>query len=245
MRPNLNLKIQLPTQPSVSGSTQRTQLDARAHLEGSFDQIKAEMQRCIPTRFSPLHSAPTYLTAQSSMQSSAPGWRISHSLSDVFMHVTRNESQNSDNRFVGDKLHISVHPGQVGKAFDTLAPLLMSKESPTEQWKVTNMAHPNVISAPDNRTVKNAQFTLYLKPDKPDGTYSSAYLQKVKDLIETAESGLSYNGISHSQDKPSSDAAANNWGFTSWRNEYQSSRNGDIQQQNQQKHEPFFKLISS
>jgi phosphothreonine lyase len=135
----------------------------------------------------------------------------------------------------GDKFHISVDEAQLKSAFNAIAPLLFSADSPIREWKRSIV---EIINS--TRLSQGAQFTLYASTDK-DGHYSAAGLKKIRDFMNELDRTLTEHGIGKGV-RPQSDVAPDHWHHVSYRNENRSSREesgGDAL-----KNEPFYRLVS-
>lgn len=158
---------------------------------------------------------------------------------DVFIHAKRREG-GSQGEFQGDKLHLSIAPDRLAAAFELLAPMLFSEDSPIDKWKITDLAKAPM----DSRVAKGAQFTLYIKPAQEDGAYQADELNKIRHLVENIEQTLSRHAIPVGA-RPDSDIAPHHWQFTSYRNEFHSDREGNAAQSGRLHEEPAYQLLTN
>lgn len=130
-----------------------------------------------------------------------------------------------------EKVHLSVHPDDVGKAYDVLAPILNRPDCPIHRWKVVdiNEARIEIIKLTDqlntetdpakrqelNRKLNDAErlhegahFTLYAMPGQ-DGPEVAAVLREMEDALQQA-------GI-RTSDRPESDEPLPNMQYSSFR----------------------------
>ncbi|MTD21751.1 type III effector [Pseudomonas sp. CCM 7891] len=196
-------------------------------------------------RFTPNYGAPTYEVAQQASGEIHGGWSVKNNAINnkkfPFISLKRNPPVEEE-KSVGDKFHISVNPKDMPKAFEIISRLINAEESPLNSWKATDTSR---VDPRDTRISLGAQFTLYPKPDRADGTYSPEYMGKTQALITTIEQELQAAGIGQSDNKPASDVSAPQWHYASYRNEFRSDREGSPSQSASLKEEPFFKLMSS
>ncbi len=194
-------------------------------------------------RFSLNLNVPNLEVARHASNEHHGGWQINNNLANTrypFITLKRSAAR-QEQKSVGDKLHISVNQKDVPKAFEVMGKLINSQESPINSWKVTDIAR---IDPRDTRLSQGAQFTLYPKPDLPDGSYSPKHIGKINALVRTLEQSLAAQGIEKSEHKPASDVSAPQWEYASYRNEFRSDRQGSSSQSTALKEEPFFKLVS-
>lgn len=197
------------------------------------------------TRFTPNYAAPTFEVAQQSSGEIHGGWRVKnyalHDKKFPFIKLTRTPSK-EEGPSVGDKFHISVEKKDVPKAFEIISRIVNSPESPINSWKTSDVDR---MDPRDTRLSLGAQFTLYAKPDRTDGTYSPEHMGKMQALVNTLEHALQAEGIGRSDHPPASDVSAPQWRYTSYRNENRSDRKGSTAHTEALKNEPFFKLVTS
>ncbi|WP_257626990.1 type III effector [Pseudomonas sp. Xaverov 259] len=209
---------------------------------GLENMSQADVAQHANVRFKPNHGAPTYEVAQQSNGEIFQGWRVKNHAPIAkkypfikFVRTPAKEEQTS----VGDKFHISVAQKDMPKAFDVISKLISSEDSPINSWKATDV---NRVDPRDTRISQGAQFTLYAKPDRTDGTYSPEHMGKIQALVKAIEQALQQAGIGKSDNKPDSDVSVPQWGYVSYRNEIRSDRQGSESQSASLKLEPFFKL---
>lgn len=195
-------------------------------------------------RFTPNYGAPTFEVAQQSTGEIFGGWSSKNNALKLknfpFIKLTRMPAK-EEGKSVGDKFHISVTQKDVPKAFEVIGKLINSEDSPINSWKATDVTRTDPR---DTRISQGAQFTLYPKPDRTDGTYSPAYMGKIQALVKTIEQALQQAGVGKSDHQPASDVSAPQWGYVSYRNEIRSDRQGSDSQSASLKREPFFKLTA-
>ncbi|WP_256347091.1 type III effector [Pseudomonas sp. D2002] len=210
-------------------------------LEGMSN---AEVARHANVSFTPNHGVPTYEVAKQSTGEIFAGWSSENKALKYknfpFIKFTRTPAK-QEGRSVGDKFHISVAQKDMAKAFEVVGKLINSEDSPINSWKATDVSRADPR---DTRISQGAQFTLYPKPDRTDGTYSPEHMGKIQALVKAIEQALQEAGISKSEHKPASDVSAPAWGYVSYRNEDRSNRVGSESQSAALKQEPFFKLIA-
>lgn len=219
--------------------------NASAELRGmTRNDVAASTQ----TRFALNLGAPTYDVAMSGRGEQHAGWSALNQSAltgtDAFIHMNRINPK-SQGDFAGDKIHLSVEPQHVETAFNAIAKILHAEDGPVDRWKVTDMSrmHPN-MSPEQQRVTLGAQFTIYAKPDRPDNTYSSQYMGKVRGMISNIEDELRHANVAPSNHRPASDVASQHWQFASYRNENSSDRTGSSSQSHSLESEPFFQLIA-
>ena len=170
----------------------------------------------------------------------AGGFRKTHGDFLVFINpstVFINAGRPNDDVESGDKLHVSVDGSQVESAFDALAGLLFSSDSPINQWKVTDMSR---LPSTD-RVAQGAQLTLFINPRK-GARYGAQHLRNVREFIDRIETTLTDQGVEPGI-RPESDVASRHWRYVSYRNEFACGRAGSEAHRLQLAQEPFFKLI--
>lgn len=207
---------------------------------GAENISKADIAPYTRTCFKLNHAAPTFEVAQRSSGQSYGGWRVENEARRSFISFKRTQPRKHEES-VGDKFHISVSKADVPKAFEILSKLINAENSPINAWKTTDVTRTDPR---DTRLSQGAQFTLYPKPDRADGTYSPEFLGKTQALVNTIEQELKCAGIRKSDHKPASDVSAPQWGYVSYRNEHRSNRVGSESQSAALRDEPFFKLTS-
>ncbi|MEJ8799741.1 type III effector phosphothreonine lyase [Trinickia caryophylli] len=210
----------------------------RSSLITEFDALARELGQMSQSELKPSRDPITYGAMNSGgyMKLHA-GFALFKRPSDVFINALRRQSSPSS----GDKLHVSVDESRVEDAFDTIAGLLFSDDSPIDQWKIVDTRR--VAKLKDTRVSHGANITLYVEPS--NGTaYSSRDLSRVRALIDQIEAMLSQAGIAPGI-PPASDAVAPQWRYVSYRNEHMSSReDGGPMQRSRLAGEPFFRLVS-
>lgn len=149
-----------------------------------------------------------------------------------------------------DKFHISVKQDQVENAFQAIVGLLLSADSPIDNWKVTNMDKAQEQAAEDelaHRVSVGAQFTLYLRTPDEDGPYSTDQMIKLRFFIEALEAALMTSWVDQGE-TPDSDISGNAWSYISYRNEEKSSRLTEganrLQEQNTLENEAVFRALT-
>ncbi|OPA89000.1 type III effector [Pseudomonas fluorescens] len=206
---------------------------------------KADIAPFANTRFTLNYAAPTYEVAQQSSGQIHGGWRVENKAlrheNFPFIKFTRIPPKGGG-QTPGDKFHISVAKKDVPKAFELISRLINSPESPIDSWKTSDVDR---MDPRDTRLSLGAQFTLYPKPDRADGTYSPEFMGKMHALVSTIEQQLQAEGVGRSDHPPASDVSAPQWRYTSYRNEHRSDREGSAGQTEALKNEPFFKLVAS
>ncbi|MBZ6068374.1 hypothetical protein [Aeromonas schubertii] len=234
MKAKFNLApLTLPvTPPEPQSVAQTEQLQAR--LPELAQQIRSQPT---PT-LRPDGFPPSYQTMQQTNFAARHGDYRLHTGGDVFIHATREQGR-AEGEFQGDKVHLSVHPDHLDRAFAELGPLLFSGDSPIDKWKVTDLAKVDR----DSRVAKGAQFTLYIKPEQADSQYQARDLGRVRHFIEQLESSLNRAGIPLGE-APASDVAPHHWHYTSYRNEHRSDRDGSADQATRLREEPVYRLLT-
>ncbi len=213
--------------------------------DGGLDEIsKKDIQANNNKRFTLNYGLPTYEVAQRSFGDEYGGWRVNNSVTTTSFINFKRVPATGHGSSVGDKFHLSVAPQDVIKAYDIISKLVAAENSPIDSWKVTDMGRLRGDTPQERRISQGAQFTLYPKPDRANGTYSPEYMGKLHSLVATIEQELRAAGIGQSEHKPASDVSARDWQFTSYRNENRSGRAGSPDQSAALKQEPFFQLVS-
>ncbi len=145
----------------------------------------------------------------------------------VFINFKLNIPDHEQVDLSGDKWHISVHIDDVPAAFNLLASILLRKNSPVTEWKVTDMSDTRIDSASVQRVRQGAQFTLYFRPGQEQG-YSAEDLARIKKFGETLDQHLLQGGI-RTGVVPDSDIIISN--YRSYRNDKLIPANDSINQQ--------------
>lgn len=241
------MRLESPPSPYMSESLIKAMLDGEnPHDTGGLENMRKEdIAPYTHARFTPNFCAPTFEVALQSKGETYGCWSVkNHAVEDKsYPYITlKRTPAKKEGKSVGDKFHISVDKKDVPKAFEVISKVINAEDSPINSWKTTDVTR----SDPRNtRLTLGAQFTLYPKPDRTDGTYSPAYMGKIHALVKTIERELQAAGVGQSDHKPASDVSAPQWGYVSYRNEVRSDREGSPQQSASLKEEPFFKLTSS
>jgi phosphothreonine lyase len=163
---------------------------------------------------------------------------VTNSDEDVFIHARR-EPAHLAGSFEGDKFHLSVHKEDVPHAFNALSDLLFSEDCPFDKWKVTDMTR----LASGHRVSEGAQFTCYAKPGTEDSCYTAEGLHRIRCFMDQLEATLIDHDIRPGQ-QPESDVRPPFWQYTSYRNELRSQREGNENQSEALRNEPFYRLIT-
>ncbi|MCX9560875.1 type III effector, partial [Vibrio cholerae] len=171
IRPSLKIDLSSIEQEPKVHSRKNTQDWMRSNMATIL-----EAKKILPKiRMSNNHEPPSYERVKDAgFGFDTKGWHVSNTFEDVFIHVSRNEGK-LKGEYDGDKIHISVSYDNLKGAYNSIAPILYSNDSPFDKWKVTDNSKCSVGS----RVSDGAQFTLYAKPDKDDSTYSAEYLKSV------------------------------------------------------------------
>jgi phosphothreonine lyase len=190
--------------------------------------IQVQMGQLPPSTFSPGTNVPAYETfqngsyKQSSDKPESPEIKNEdyhfHPDPQGFTEANRTSGPGSNSKFEGQKIHISVDPNDPKKAYDALAPLLFSPDSPIDRFKMTNMGEAQgAANDAATRVSQGAQFTLYLKPNQ-DGKFDAEHLKKIQSFVGEAETRLQQGGVGHGT-VPNTDAALPGQGYASFRTE--------------------------
>lgn len=130
-----------------------------------------------------------------------------------------------------EKVHLSVHPDDIGRAYEVLAPILNDPNSPIPRWKVVdiNEARVDIIKLTDElaketdpakqqelqkrlaeaeRLHDGAQFTIYAMPGQ-DGAEVGALVRQMEEALRKA-------GI-RTTERPGSDEPLPNTDYSSFR----------------------------
>ncbi|KAF2406523.1 phosphothreonine lyase [Pseudomonas antarctica] len=238
------MRVEISPAPYISSGFKEALLNGRNPFDtgGLENMSHADVAPHANVRFTPNYGAPTFEGVQQSSGEVLGGWRSENKALKFkkfpFIKLTRTPAK-EEGKSVGDKFHISVAQQDVPKAFEVISKLIHSKDSPINSWKATDLSR---VDPRDTRISQGAQFTLYPKPDRTDGTYSPEYMGKIQALVKTLEQALQEAGIGKSEHTPASDVSAPQWGYVSYRNEVRSDRQGSESQSAALKQEPFFKL---
>lgn len=237
----LNLSLNFDTSPAALAPKKNTAAEL-ARMD------KSEVSAHLQTRFALNHGAPAYEVALQACGDHYNGWEAVNRAAtgtDAFIHLSRINPK-SQGEFAGDKVHLSVLPEHVPKAFTIIGQLVNADDGPVDTWKVTDMtlAHPD-LPIEQQRVLLGAQFTIYAKPDQVDNTYSPEYMGKMCGMVMSIEQALQQEGVAQSPRRPDSDISLVHWQFTSYRNEYRSDRTGSSYQNTALGQEPFFQLMES
>ncbi|MFC0141005.1 type III secretion system effector phosphothreonine lyase [Erwinia mallotivora] len=209
------------------------------NLKNNFYTLHNQMQKMPISQFSAAQHASDYSRLrQSGFYTVTEGFRLNKHDDDVFMHARR-ETPHCKGEFSGDKFHISVSGDQVPKAYNALAGLLFSDDSPIDKWKLTDMQR----AVQQCRVGVGAQFTLYVKPDQENSYYSASSLHITRQFTERLESILSENEVIPGQ-HPESDVQPEKWKYLSYRNELRSRHEGGKIQSQVLCEEPFYRLMT-
>ncbi|WP_294735269.1 type III effector [uncultured Pseudomonas sp.] len=239
------MQISSTTQLNIMGTIFGKEWRDKHNTGGLEDMEQKQLAATNNALFKLNYSAPTYEVAQQSSGEIYGGWSVNNTVDETSFINFKRVPPNGQGQTAGDKFHISVAPQDVTKAYDILSKLLTAENSPIDSWKVTDMGRLTQNTAGERRISQGAQFTLYPKPDRADGTYSPEYMGKLQSLVKTIEQELRGAGIGQSEHKPASDVSAQQWQYASYRNANRSDRQGSPDQSDALKKEPFFKLISS
>ncbi len=240
------MRVETSPPPYISLGVRDALLNGRSPFDtgGLENMSNADVARHANVRFSPNYGAPTFEVAQQSTGEVLGGWSCENKALKLkkfpFIKFTRTPAK-EEGKSVGDKFHISVTQKDVPKAFEVISTLIHSEDSPINSWKTTDVSR---VDPRDTRISQGAQFTLYPKPDRTDGTYSPEHMGKIRALVKALEQELQEAGVGKSEHKPASDVSAPQWGYVSYRNEVRSDRQGSESQSAALKQEPFFKLIA-
>lgn len=203
------------------------------------DRLLRQMRGLPLPAFLDAGHVPSYSDARTSgLIAVSHGFRFDTSGLDVFIHARR-EQPHCQGHFAGDKFHLSVERTLVPEVFRMLGGLLLSETSPIDTWKVTDIERAD----PQARVSVGAQFTLYVKPDGADSSYTAAGLNRLRSLVERIESILVGHGVAPGQ-HPDSDVRPPQWQYTSYRNEFRSEREGGERQRQSLSDEPFYRLMT-
>lgn len=237
IRPNLNLNSLPPKFTSVAVA--QTKMPTPENLKANLNLFRDRMKNMERPLFREDCFSPSYKEIQSSgFATMSQGFFVSNIGDDAFIHARR-EMPQCQGEFDGEKFHISVQSEHVEKAFGTLSGLLFSEDSPIDKWKITDMDRADSQS----RGSASAQFTLYVKPDRNDSSYTESFLHKTRSFVEEIELRLSENDVPSGQ-LPESDVKPANWKYVSYRNELRSQREGCEAQSQQLRQEPFYRLMT-
>lgn len=215
--------------------------------------LQEQMRDLSPPSFGRATGIPRYEALTGCYNGSYNGFGIgSWAGVDPFIKVDRDEPR-AAGEFAGDKFHLSVSQEDVPRAFEQLSGLLFSQDSPIDKWKISNQGHQglgqgvNSERSLQNRVKVGAQFTLYVKPDTVDSTYTAEGLSRTRHFVEQLEKELEANGIAPGE-RPASDVFPDRWRYTSYRNERRSVREGSPAMLARQREglasEPFYQLMT-
>ncbi|MBB6155169.1 phosphothreonine lyase [Pseudomonas sp. JAI115] len=231
------LHLNLPARPAPAFGTEKY-FSPPAHLLLNFDRLTEQMRSEPAPSFRRDPHAPDYDAALGDHSLQHNGFRIHNGWRDAFIHARR-DAPPRDNRFAGDKLHLSVDREQVPQAFNAMASLLLSDDCPIEEWKVTDIHRV----AAGSRVSEGTQFTLYIKLDKDSLQYTAQGLNSVRHFVQALEATLIEQQIRPGQ-RPDSDVYPVQWQYSSYRNEWRSEREGSEVQSRALQEEPFYRLIA-
>ncbi|SDR35374.1 type III effector phosphothreonine lyase [Pseudovibrio sp. Tun.PSC04-5.I4] len=239
------LSLKMPVAPSLLNQPRQQaaanpQANQPGGLAGKQDAISQQIKDLPAPVFRPAFNAPTFESAKGSgWGAENNGWQTSNiENQDSFIHSKRVDTK-AQGKYAGDKIHLSIQPSQVPKAYDAINSLLFSEDSPVDKWKVTDMTRVSEGS----RVQQGAQFTLYLRPTAGDSQYTAQDIKTDKSFIEAIEHKLSLEGFEPGK-RPDSDVSPHHWDFASYRNEERSTRDGGVAQTEALKREPVFELLS-
>jgi hypothetical protein len=206
----------------------------------NFDQLKEEIKTTKPIQaLQKITSSISFDDVHPTLFSPPPapinGFQVFDMKGEFIKFTRQNKKQQGD--FLGDKLHISVNPQQMEKAFNVLAGLLFLTESPFDTWKATSLN--SIAQFPHIRVVKGFQFTCYICPSQANG-YDIKDILMIRSMIISIENLLKREGIEPGT-IDQSDVKAPQWSYVSYRNEFRSSRD---QPNPQLAQEDFFKLLN-
>ncbi|QUS56053.1 hypothetical protein [Pseudovibrio brasiliensis] len=203
-----------------------------------------------PPQFQQIETPLDYESIKSRRTGEIDGFRFSNQPDKSgFINFERTTRQNQGGN-MGDKLHISVSQEQIQQAFDAVAGLLLSPDSPVDSWKVTNF-DLSVEKAKDNefarRVTAGAQFTLYIRTKQDGAPYTTEQLVKTRFFVEELENALMTSWV-ESGEIPQSDVSGTDWSYVSYRNEEKSDRIGDPEEQKKRRDqlqgEPVFQALT-
>jgi hypothetical protein len=147
-----------------------------------------------------------------------------------------------DNKFEGQKIHISVDPAKAKEAYEALAPLLFSADSPIDRFKMTDMGEAQAAGTDEaNRVSQGAQFTIYLKPDPKQNEFNASHLNKIHSFVGKVTENLQQSGVGPGT-RPSSDAELPG-DYASFRNEKLAESN-DKESAEKSKQDPVYQILN-
>lgn len=170
------------------------------------------------------------------------------SKSFAFVEVSRPDPRNPDPIKASDKMHLSIHPEDMERAFQVLAPILFDDSNPCPHWKMSNLReldpttegnrdHLRRLESDEERAKATeklkrvhdgAQFTFYVaytdddvrdRWDAPPSPQSDK-LTRFRDFVERVEDALTTAGI-RTGAKPGSDVSGGH-SYFSYRDEENS-----------------------
>src|ERR1700754_4998021 len=159
-RPSLKLPLALsiPT-PDNAATTAAT---PNSKLEADVQQITAQLATEARTTIEPTNGAPSLSDLQNKQAFVTQSHSIANMGNDFFINVSRLGDPQRET-FDGHKVHLSVDRDKFEQAYNALAPLLFSNQSPILRFKLTDMerAGAEASGAAGSRVTDGAQFTLY------------------------------------------------------------------------------------
>jgi Salmonella virulence-associated 28kDa protein len=148
-----------------------------------------------------------------------------------------------------EKIHLSIKKEDAAKAFEAVAPLLFSSQSPIDTFKMTNLEGANKQATGGateetrnaaKRVSDGAQFTLYLKPSPNTGEFDADHLNNIKGFVEAITDTFKDKGI-QTGEIPKSDAKLAD-GYASFRLE---SANREDKASDQVKQNPIYQILNA
>lgn len=202
--------------------------------------------------FRPANSVPSFAALKEPHCENSEGFN--HTTlpgTDKFIHFERLERKTA-NEDLGNKVHISVKLEDLEQAYNAIADLLLSPDSPIDEWKLTHtdrtLERIATTTNPESkarslRITQGAQFTLYIQPEKKGEGYSHNQLLETRHLLDAIETKLASNRIGEGV-KPDSDVDGHHWAYVSYRNDKISDREGSAQQSAVLRQQPVFRALT-
>jgi phosphothreonine lyase len=241
---NLGLASLRPAGPAVAAGGGQSATKA---AEDNKPQIQTQMTQLSPSTFSPGTNVPSYEQFQNGSYGDQTAKKNDHynfHPEGGFTTADRTSESAPNGQFEGQKIHISVDPAKAKDAYNALAPLLFSPDSPVDKFKMTNMGMAQGAGgagdAAANRVSEGAQFTMYLKPNPQTGEFDASHLKKIQSFVGAVGNNLQQSDVSPGK-MPDSDAALPG-GYASFRTE-EADRTQDGAEKVKQ--DPVYQLLNS
>jgi len=226
-------RVQLESVAAPVNAAQSSQ-DTRRHLSDNLERLRGEMRDMPASTFRPEQRPPSFDVARQGSYKTA-WFQLKNSGVDGLIQASRLGKAGA--ALTGDQLRLSVDPQKMHKAFEVLAPLLMSEDSPFDSWQIAD----TTCRRPGGQGYHGAQIVLDARPEGADGHYAASQLKRIGEFVNRLDDELFLTGMD-SGERPATDASAPNWCYASYRNAERDNCTGGAARHQDA---PFFHLVSN